>query len=240
MPTDKYKYKTQREMLTESTAASESVRRHKRKSEDASASTIAMIQSAVLSSLGGAKLMGLPNLGPTRDSYNAVNVRAQKKDKKIWNDKPTLVIDRGGELTTVVFTEDEIEYGPADLSSLGGRDFMSVVDAYKYALAVHLEAAKAATERYKSVEMLAYFMAVAVAQHAKSVKFDQDWDDVETNGTPYPGQMLHNMEGNKCGLAVGQKQDPFECSHCSRTICTCFYAESLNSGDVCCHCWVKL
>ena len=64
-------------------------------------------------------------------------------------------------------------------------------------------------------------------------------EELKPGDEPYPGQMLHNSLNNECGLGDGQKQSPFQCAHCKRQICSCFWADDLYSGPVCCNCWVK-
>lgn len=118
---------------------------------------IGQIQQAVLSALDGITLLGLPNLGTSRDTYHAVNVRGADPARKFWrgDNKPTLVVARTGELQVVTFGRDEIVYEDVDFEKLGAGDLQAVAERYKLALDLHLERCRESTELSQKVIALA-------------------------------------------------------------------------------------
>lgn len=125
------------------------------KARSAARSAIRILEDQVVSALSGAKLMGQPNLGTSNDRFNGINVRSDDFRRKLKQGKPTLVIDRDGSLAMVCYGRDDIVVEPFDMSRAKPEDLESVSKGYALALAHHLVAAKKASRRYRSVEVLA-------------------------------------------------------------------------------------
>lgn len=156
--------KTVEEAMALAKPAQENATASKEAALVAARAMIGEIQAAVLKALDGTTLMGLPNLGTSRDTYHAVNVRGADPARKFWrgDNKPTLVIARTGELQVVTFGRDEIVYEDVDFEKLGAGDLQAVAERYKLALDLHLARCRESVQRSEEIVSLARAIAKAL------------------------------------------------------------------------------